>query len=130
MTYWAEKYIGRPWTDREDCFFWFQKIQKDEFDRDCPLVMVDPSKRLLNAARIMKGDIKTAFGYRPTEAPQDGDAVFLSQRTQAHHIGTIVIINGLTYIIHALEGVGVILSDKLSLNLNGWKIRGYWTICG
>lgn len=127
MEFWAEKYIGRPWTREKDCFYWFRKIQETEFNRDCPQAMVNASRRLISAARIMAGDIRTEFGYMPTTTPSDGDAAFLSQRTRPHHIGTVALIQGNGYILHGLEGVGVILSDVTDLALNGWKIQGYWT---
>lgn len=107
-----------------DCFHWFRVIQDEVFGRVFPMLPGD--HRVFNAARLMARGPDMLGGVR-TVAPVDGDAVFLSQRTRAHHIGVHVYLDGRPQVIHAVEGSGVILSDHISLLQNGWRIDGYWT---
>jgi hypothetical protein len=125
--HWAEKYIGQKWTNEKDCFWWYRHIKKEQFGRDVPICQVNHDHLVRSASRIMTGDIKDIFGYRQTDTPIEGDAVFLTQRNQPHHLGMIVFSDKKMKILHALEGIGVILSDAIDLKINGWKIKGYWT---
>ena len=126
---WAAKYIGKPWTEKTDCAYWFCRIQREVFGRDVPGINADHSRLAMSACRIFADpSVLEAFGVAPTDAPADGDAVFMSQRNRPHHIGTVVIDRpGEVAVLHALEGVGVVLSDLLTLRANHWKIAGFWT---
>lgn len=121
---WTEKYIGKKWTDEQDCGYWFCKIQKEEFRRNVPRVCVD-QKLPLNKAKALKNGIPPE--WIETDKPKDGDAVFLTQKMRPHHIGTAVFVDNVFYVLHALTGANMILSDKMSLKINGWKIESFWT---
>ncbi len=121
---WIKEYVGKPWSEKEDCYYWFGKIQAEQFGRSVPLV--GGFKRTLMAARLMRG-APVLLGCRETKHPMDGDAVFLSQRENAHHIGIYVEVDGFPWVLHALEGSGVLFSSAISLLQNGWKIEAYWT---
>ena len=125
--HWALQYIGKPWSDSKDCFYWFRYWSKVHFGVEMQDHQVSHKNLAYHAARIMAGDIHAAIGYVPTEEPKEGDAVFLSQRTRPHHIGMVIYPGTKRRILHAVEGVGVIASDDLDLALNGWTIKGYWT---
>lgn len=125
--HWAAQYIGQKWEKEKDCFYWFRTIKKEQFGRDVPICEVDHSRLTVSAARILTGDIETAFGYRKTDTAQEGDAVFLTQRNTPHHVGMIIFPGKNMQVLHALEGIGVVVSDLLDLKFNGWKIVGYWT---
>jgi hypothetical protein len=125
--HWAAQYIGQKWTNEQDCFWWYRHIKKEQFGRDVPICKVDHEHLVQSAARIMTGDIQEIFGYHQTDVARDGDAVFLTQRNQPHHLGMIVFSSGKMHVLHALEGIGVIFSDIMDLKVNGWKIKGYWT---
>jgi len=118
------KYLGRPWTEKEDCYHWFREIQSREFDRNLP--MVPGEHTVFRAARIIEKVAAALNGVR-TDSPQEGDAVFMTQRKRSHHVGTLVHVDGQRYVLHAVEGSGVILSTESSLMANGWRIDGYWT---
>ena len=75
----------------------------------------------------MAGDILELFGYAPTLTPNEGDAVFLTQRNRPHHVGMVILVGEKMHILHAIEGVGVVISDTFDLSMNGWKIESYWT---
>ena len=81
----------------------------------------------LSAARAMAGNIASKYGWDITDEPKDGDAVFLSQRARPHHIGTVTFIDGRLHVLHALEGVGIVLSDLQNLKINYWRIAGFYS---
>ncbi len=125
--HWAIKYIGGKWRRDQDCLYWYRKIKFEQFGREVKLCRYDHKNLVRSAAAIMAGDIESRFGYRETTTPVDGDAVFLTQRNQPHHIGMFVVVGGKDNILHAVEGSGVICSDMTDLINNGWTIKGYWT---
>ena len=121
---WVEKYIGKKWTDENDCGYWFREIQKNEFNRDVPVVCVNHALPL-DRAKAFKN--KVPKEWLKTDTPKDGDAVFLAQRLRPHHIGVVVFINNSLHVLHALTGANMVLSDKMSLKINGWKMESFWT---
>jgi hypothetical protein len=125
--HWAARYINEKWSKDQDCFYWYRRIKLEQFGREVPVCDVDHSRLVISAARAMNSDIGERFGYHQTDEPREGDAVFLSQRSQPHHIGMVIFPGGKFHILHVLEGSGVIISDLMDLKVNGWKIRGYWT---
>ncbi len=98
MGHWAEKYIGGRWTSRA-----------------CA------------AARIMATDIALKCGWHKTDRLADGNAVYLSQRTRSHHLGVVAVADGQAYIVHAVEGGGVVCSSHAELVQNGWRITEIYT---
>lgn len=128
MSHWAVKYLRGKWTDDTDCLYWFRYISKEEFGIDVPdCKAIDHSRLVRSAAKVMTGDILEMFGYAPTEKPKEGDAVFLTQRNRPHHLGMVILVNGRMQVLHALEGVGMVVSDIMDLSMNGWKIESYWS---
>lgn len=121
---WTNKYIGKEWTNEKDCGYWFREIQKNEFGRIVPVVCVDHDLPL-DRAKAFKNKIPKKW-YK-TINPKTGDAVFLAQRTRPHHIGVVVFIDKFLYVLHALTDSNMVLSDKLSLKINGWKIESFWS---
>lgn len=127
--HWCEQYIGKPWSQDSDCWVWFRRWRKDHFGDEMTEIPVDHGKLVQCAARQMAGDIEAVFGWTATDAPVEGDAVFLSQRNQPHHIGMVVMLGGQMHVLHALEGVGVVVNTTLELLTNGWTRKGYYTPC-
>jgi ribosomal protein L39E len=132
---WVEKYIGKKWTQEQNCGYWFRLIQKEEFNRNIPVICNTPNtpnRFLLNTVRLMK-QVKTnssCFGWQITNDPISGDAALLAMRTNIHHIGIVVFIDNELQILHAVETCGVILSTLSNLNQNQFNIREYYTYYG
>lgn len=132
MIHWSAKYTRLPWTDNTCCGYYFARIQAEVFGRTLDPELVGKISGAFSAARVMAAclaDLSVAarYGYRPTDAPVDGDACFLTQRSTPHHIGTVAVIDGRFAVAHALEGVGMVVSDLLALRVNGWRIAGFWS---
>jgi len=130
--HWSSKYVGKKWTPIHDCFYWFRKISEEQFGRVVPICgKIDHTKLARTAAKEMTRDIKAVYGYERTDTPVEGDAVFLTQRCVPHHIGMAVFSGGQLNVLHALDGIGmVVVSDVGNLAANGWKIEGFWTYAG
>jgi hypothetical protein len=129
QNFWFDKYKGRSWEEKGDCFGWFKYWRKNHFNDEMASIPVDHGRLVLSATRILTGDVTGVFGWEQTDTPKEGDAVFLSQRKHPHHVGMVVFPGGRMHILHALEGIGVVLSDNLNLITNGWKNKGFWTPC-
>lgn len=126
---WIDKYLGKRWTQEQDCGYWFRRIQKEQFGRDVPAICNVPNKPrsfLAQAMRLMRHVEKESakMGWFKTDNPKDGDAAFLATRVKIHHIGVIVFIDGYLNILHAPEGGSVMLSSKSNLRQNGLRIEG------
>ena len=130
MTHWCAQYIGQPWTEEQDCLWWFRFWAWVHFGVDVPAAAVRHESLTQSAARLMGEGVTERFGYRRVEAPEEGDAVFLSQRNRPHHVGMAVIVDGQQMVLHALDGVGVVLSDSHELRLSGWVVTSYWRYNG
>ncbi len=128
--HWCAKYIGKEWTEKRDCGWWFRFWSRVYFGRRVPPIIVNHDNHLTSTARAMRMDIRASYGFAPTEMPREGDAVFLSQRRRPHHLGMIVFVDGEKQVLHALEEVGVVLSDTASLFANGWRVVGCYGYCG
>ncbi|MCA1944964.1 MAG: hypothetical protein LDL30_06725 [Desulfovibrio sp.] len=129
LVHWSRQYLGRPWTTEQDCLWWFRFWSREHFGRDVPDTLVDHSRLVQSAARIMddRPGVAAHFGYHPTDTPQEGDAVFLSQRRTPHHIGMWVLPGGEPHILQAVEQAGVICPDLLTCSVHGWQLKGFWT---
>lgn len=125
--HWAQQYLREQWTPEHDCLYWFRRITADQYGVCIPAHQADHSRLLLSSAKLMSDDILTLFGYQQTDNPQEGDGVFMTQRTRPHHLGMVVVVGGKIQILHALEGSGILVSDPADLALNGWRVVSYWT---
>lgn len=129
MTHWAVKELGKEWTKDHDCFYWFRKWSEERFGILLPDSGANHDILIKSSSRIMSSNIAEIFGYIQTNNPKEGDAVFLTQRNRPHHLGMAVFPENQFYVLHALENCGVVASTGTDLALNGWKIKGYWTLC-
>lgn len=128
MSHWAAKYIGRPWTPECNCYEWFRRITREQFGLELPAINLPPDHMTRRAARIMNTGTDDLFGYRPTDTPAEGDAVFLSGNGRtSHHIGMVIFSGRRMMVLHALDGIGVVASDRPGLRANGLTIKGFWT---
>jgi len=130
MEHWSLKYREAKWTDQTDCLHWFRKISEEQFGRTVPECnAIDYQHHLRSTIKVMRGNIAEMFGYEETNTPSEGDAVFLSQGKLEHHIGMVIFLRKKLYVLHVLDGAGMVVSDLMDLAMNGWKILSYWTPC-
>jgi len=127
MTHWCQQYIGQPYSPGKDCFGWFRHWRKERFGQDLAPVEINQNRRIRHAIEIMQTPIHELFGWHQTNEPEEGDMVYLTQGCQVNHLGMVVSVSGRLQTLHALDGVGVCLSDNMNLLTNGWKKKGYFT---
>lgn len=129
---WVNRYIGKRWTQEQDCGYWFRRIQKEQFDRIIPEICNVPSsknkfcRQAMHIMEKIKREIET-LNWKKTDQPIEGDAVMLALRSHIHHIGIVIFLNNQLHILHALEQCGVIVSSKTNIQMNGLRIEGYYT---
>lgn len=124
--HWCFAYVGKPWTKRMDCLGWFRYWSLKHFGVNICEHNINHELLTTSAARAM-ANAADIFGYKITTSPKEGDAVYMSQRERAHHLGMYIVMQSGVYVLHAMEGVGVVLSDKMDLISNGWRITEYRT---
>ncbi len=128
--HWSVAYRGAQWAEEANCFHWFRWISREQFGRDIPDAppgTVDCNHLTLSAARLMAGNIMDLFGGVPTDTPREGDAVLMTKADRPHHIGMVVMPGNRFHVLHVLDGVGLVISNRLDLATNGWKITGFYT---
>lgn len=129
---WIDKYLGKRWTEEQDCGYWFRKIQKEQFGRDVPVICrVPDSPRglLMQSVKLMENIKKNPnkVGWKKTDIPIEGDAAMLAMRTHTHHIGIVIFINNRLYILHAVKTCGIVKSSISTLRQNFFRIEGFYT---
>lgn len=128
MKHWGYQYIGQEYTDQKDCFVWFCEWRDEHFN-DKITLQINGNSPLLKAKHYMNDTMASALGWVPTDEPKEGDAVFLTLGTRPHHIGMVVFPVVQKQVLHAVPGIGVILSNMFDLRINGWGIKGFYTLC-
>lgn len=130
QSHWSDTYRGAKWAEDANCFDWFRRISREQFGRDIPAPppgSVNCDRLTLSAARLMAGNILDLFHGVPTDAPVEGDAVLLTRANHPHHIGMVVLPGGRFHVLHVLDGAGLVMSSRLHLVTNGWRITGAYT---
>lgn len=118
---WWMQYLGQPYSFEQDCYYWVRRIQSEQFGRELPLV---EHSSLISNARLMQRHPARAHWVN-VELPCDGDMVWMSYTTRAHHVGVWAGAG----VLHALENIGVIHSAPFALTMSGWKITGIERYC-
>lgn len=116
MAHWCESFIGKPWQagargpDAYDCWGLLMAAER-LFDVELP--------------DTFDGVDWVEFGkcWDLAAMPVEGDAV-LMRRPGHPHVGVWVAANG-GRVLHAMEHVGVVLSDTVYLRMQGWRPRYY-----
>ena len=107
--FWVSAYIGCPWSEETDCFFWFREIQRKVFSIEVSDCLSMASKRQEHALWV------------DVVIPDLGDAVWMTQNGSPHHIG---VWTG-SGVLHACQGQGVIHDSLSQLALQGWEVKRY-----
>jgi hypothetical protein len=125
--HWSDCYREAKHTPETDCFYWFRRVQKEQFGRYVRDVTDEERRSRLAVARLMAGNVLELFGWQSTNCPADGDAVCMTEANRAHHIGVAFFIRGKLHVLHVAENANAMVSDRLHLAANGWKITGFYT---
>ena len=118
MSHWAGRYVGDVWSSPDhDCWGFFRRVQKEQFNRDIPPFAVDAFSRRACAQAV---DSNPERGnWLPADAPREGDAVLLAHARHPSHVGLWVDADG-GGVLHCMRGAGVVFQSVAQLKVSGW----------
>ena len=125
--HWTALYLGLPYErgaqgpELWDCWSFVCHVQRERYGREVPAL---PSPASWGAVARAMPEWAAQLGWRPTETPRDGDAVFLSRMKDPTHVG--IWIADLKSVLHCAVG-GSVLHDARHLAMAQWRVRGYFT---
>lgn len=123
MAHWAEQYVGISYQ-RFDCAALCVQVQQDIYGRDIDL----PIERASGLRGISQqiGDLQADYAD-PVDMPEEGDAVLMIGRGHLNHIGTLVMIRGQAWVLHAMKNVGQTVLHRIhQLESIGLSVEGYY----
>lgn len=131
MSNWVDQYIGIPWVfggrDMEgfDCWGLFRHVQKEHFNVE----VADVDLEQYQQKEIIKefAGNKEASQWKAVKKPKHGCGVMMSLAKWPNHVGIwIEDSEGEAYVLHSVEGMGVICTACNLLGMTGYKVKGYY----
>lgn len=128
---WATKYIGIRYCpggntidEGFDCWGLFKHIQYEHFNIKLNTIDVG----VYNYKNIVKAfKTKVMFtNWTSINEPIHGCGVLMNLSKVPCHVGVWVDIPGACGVIHSIDDLGVVFSTEQNLNINFWKISGYY----
>ncbi|ANK79859.1 MAG: hypothetical protein TEF_02925 [Rhizobiales bacterium NRL2] len=131
--HWAEELIGRPWqaggrgAQAFDCWGLVRYCWREQFGIEVPEIPVDAAdlRRVLDAFR----DHPERRRWRLVAEPREGDAVLMRQSRHPVHVGLWLEVDG-GGVLHAARRIGVAFQNPRDLDLQGWRIEGFYRFTG
>ena len=126
MRHWTEKYVGTPWTKRHNCAWLVRKVLDEQFGKQIQ-VPGALTRRQLSAEEILAlfADLGEAV-----DVPSDSDGALMRIRgdrvTANYHIGVCVKWQGMTWILHSIEGGGCLFQPASHLSRLQLQVIGYY----
>ena len=125
--HWTDQYRNYVWSQAQDCWWFFRKVQMEQYGRHVPEIDVD-SLDLRTVMRAVR-DHEERNRWNEVNVPMDGDGVLIGKSSRLSHVGVFVAVDG-GRVLHCDQKAGVLLQDATSLRLNGWNhIHWYSPIC-
>jgi hypothetical protein len=124
--HWAVKYLDQQWSQRTDCWWFFRKVQMEQYGRIIPEIDVD-SLHLPTVIRTIR-DHEERTRWAEVRTPMDGDGVLLGRSARLSHVGIFVAVDG-GKVLHCDQKAGTLLQDLPSLRLNGWNHVHWYSPC-
>lgn len=130
--HWTRSFIGFDYATGSDgprafdCWSFFRHVQRQRFGREIPPLLLPAG--LIAQLKAFR-DQPDAFGCQKIEKPKkpnSGDAVLMSHKNRAHHIGVYVADFAGGAVLHCLEGRGSLLSTMFHLETFAWNITGIY----
>lgn len=132
--HWANRYIGLPWEngaqgpEAYDCWGLVRAVYRLHYGIDLPVLDVDA----MDVRAVMRRIGSETRGDRWTEVqvPGDGDVVALRQARNPSHCGVWIESpsHGISGLLHAVRGAGVVFSSLAHLRIAGWAGLRYYRL--
>ena len=123
--HWAAEYIGRPWSQDNDCWAFFRAIQARHYERELPVIDID-SLSLREILRTFRDHAERAR-WVEVPSPTDGDGVLMGRNDRPIHVG--VWLADAAKVLHCDQHSGVVAQDFPSLARHGWTNLRFYTPC-
>lgn len=122
MGHWTDRYVGLPYVEGEcDCASLTERVQREQFGREIAL----PSARADNHRGWSEQIRQHRDDYvLPTRAPVEGDLVLMIGRGYLNHIGTLVLVEGVHYVLHAMYAARQVCMHRVARLADvacGWR---------
>ena len=124
--HWATRYIGRPWSQENDCYAFFRHIQLTHFGRHLPVIDVDAMNIRTVIRTFRDHEERSRWGQVPS--PMEGDAAMLGKNSTQIHLGLWLPVDG-GRVLHCDKVGGVLCQSLDSLRLNGWSHVEWYSPC-
>lgn len=128
MSHWSEKYIGQEYaTHTADCARLLARVRREHFKLPVPSD-IELDRQASRLGRIgQMSDLVDTYG-KPTENPQEGDAVLMLCRGRPSHIGVYCIVDGEPSVLHAMESARMVVLHRIrELDRVFLTVEGYYT---
>lgn len=112
--HWSTRYLGTPYQLGDaDCASLVCNVRSDVFGGHVPN---EAEVNRLQSALGRAGQIQdgvSSFGIK-TNNPTEGDVVLMMCRARPSHVGVYCEIDGIPYVLHAMQNAGQVVLHKLS----------------
>jgi len=124
VTHWAETYLGDAWVaGTHDCWAFARRVWRERFGLAVPAI--DFAAHSALACRRALAQQPERQNWLEVMQPAEGDAVLMGKNARPAHVGVWVAANG-GAVLHCLEGAGVVCNSLTALQINGWRVLGYY----
>ena len=127
MTHWSETYVGRSWVrDEYDCASLVRDVADDILDLDVSI----PSEREWRRRPPEEIAELGSTWARPCESPEEFDVVLMEIVGKigivGSHIGIHSKVGTRRWVLHNIEGHGVIFTPETNLSMLCLEVVGYY----
>lgn len=120
MPHWSDKYIGQPYVPEVgDCAAFAERVAREVLGIDPKLPVSHEQSLRAQAEQIT--ELKDIHAVR-VDAPIDGQPVLFVARGRFFHIGVAALIGGETWVVHADQGAGAVVCQRLA-DMTRWAYR-------
>ena len=127
MAHWTEAYLGRPWIkDEYDCADLVRDVALDRLGIDVVL----PSERQWRRLRPERIAEMGASWAMPAPVPAEHDVVLMrlwgGRGWLGSHIGIAAIVGARPWVLHNIEGAGVVFNPIAAIARVHLRLEGYY----
>ena len=127
--HWTQKYVGTPWTKRNNCAWLVRKVLSEEFGKEI-LVPGALTRRRLSAEEIL--DLFCSLG-EAVEHPGESDGALMRIQgdtvTAEYHIGICSIWQKKIWVLHSIKNIGCLFQPLPHLSRLQLRVVNFyrWT---
>lgn len=103
MRHWSNKYLSIPY-EKMNCAEFVEHVLRDNFNIDFKF----PQNRgsIFSQSAHLKSDFKNYVYPEKTNRPEEGDLVLMNGFRKMCHVGLLVRIKNISYVLHSQKNLG------------------------